>query len=1201
MSQHEKVEEVLDKARVLEEKYDWVKAKLHYEQALRVARKGDFWRKGEIQERIGYSLYRAAFQAKTRRGFERRMRLSSEAYEKAAKLFEGLEDSERCGKTDFCKARALYNGSWLVSGSKRKMLLNECWRLQKVALKASKETGDLSGSGRLCNELLYCLYDRSLIEWKRHQLNKIVAEAVGLGETAIDALSKVRDEKELARAYSLTSLHCFYAANVSELEEKKREFGQKCLSYAEKALELSKKVGDRYLISLSNWAAATAALYFSDNITSSLEHAEKMLQQGIAIKDNYVIGVAYYQLAFIIIWMMRVEEDPDNKREGYGKAIQYAEDAIRHLCIVNNNYFVAETPIAESYSARACEVETDREEKRPLLEKAVEAGRKNLRHAQLSASPDALGSSLHELSKALYFLSNMEMKTSEKKTLLEEASKHRQAFIGIVERMYPSNYWVRGYGQNYQALIKAELAEIEPDKGRKREFLEEAASNMHNCLKLIEKWAKLFPQTRIFAVLGKYYDRFGGIINQLYWLSEDEKVLEEAIEAYGRAANTYGRAELPSRMAEAYWNIAKLYDRLGEYLKASENFEAAADVYEAAAEKIHRLNDFYSDYATYMQAWSEIEKAKHKHARGQYDKSKDHYRKAANLHHSSKRWGYLAPNYSAWAQLEKAEELSRKERNKEAIHNFQQALGLFNKAKDSIQTETKKIETSDEKEMAATLIKASDIRRRYCQARIYLEEAKTLDRTGEHDLSSKRYGSAAETLRKIIEGMESEHTRKELRPIMYLCQAWQKMASAEEKTSPELYMMASQLFAQAKKHSLNRRTSLLALGNSSFCKALSAGTEFEITLDAATYSIAKRHIESAANCYLKAGFKSASEYTKATQRLFDAYMYMNNAERETDPEKRVRCYQMAEKVLQSSVDSYRKSKHPEKSHETHKILEKVRERKKFAASLKEVLQTPPIASTTASFTTPNPTHEKAVGLERFEHANIQAQLTIPEEVTLGEELEIKLDLVNVAKNFALLVRIDDLVPKGFVVTETPPHYTIENGSINMRGKRFEPLKAESIKISARTTDSGVFKLSPQVIYVNETGEMRTYRPESVRVRVQPLLAFRFRTKAAQKVFDYLIKAFVEDYMTRRLFLEKSGWRSLMQIVRKTKISRSSVYGAKGHRGPAISELERRGLVETRVFPGERGRGGRIIKTRIFYEKETIKRYVDKKVMKNTEK
>ena len=75
----------------------------------------------------------------------------------------------------------------------------------------------------------------------------------------------------------------------------------------------------------------------------------------------------------------------------------------------------------------------------------------------------------------------------------------------------------------------------------------------------------------------------------------------------------------------------------------------------------------------------------------------------------------------------------------------------------------------------------------------------------------------------------------------------------------------------------------------------------------------------------------------------------------------------------------------------------------------------------------------------------------------------------------------------------------------------------------------------------------------------------------------------------------------MEIVKHGKVSKSSVYGAGGHRGPAVSELERRGLVETRIFPGERGRGGRISKMRISYEKETIKRHIDQQVMKIKEK
>jgi hypothetical protein len=62
-----------------------------------------------------------------------------------------------------------------------------------------------------------------------------------------------------------------------------------------------------------------------------------------------------------------------------------------------------------------------------------------------------------------------------------------------------------------------------------------------------------------------------------------------------------------------------------------------------------------------------------------------------------------------------------------------------------------------------------------------------------------------------------------------------------------------------------------------------------------------------------------------------------------------------------------------------------------------------------------------------------------------------------------------------------------------------------------------------------------------------------------------------------------------------------VYGDAGHRGPARAELERRGLIETRVFPGERGRGGRILKMRVAYDRETLKRYIEERVTQPPEK
>ena len=1087
MPRREKVERFLSKALVLERRHDWGRAEDLYEQAFRLVGKDDFLERGEIQERIGYCFYRAAFQAKTQEEFKRRMELSTEAYEEATRILERLEDSQKQARVNCCKAMAIYNRSWLVEGpSERKALLDMCWKLEKESLKAFEGVGDRLGYGKLCNELLHCLYDRSRIEWDRQQLNRIVEEAVAHGETAIEALSKARNEQELARAYSMTSLHCYYGANTTELEEKKKEFSRKCLSYAEKALKLSEKVGDRLLISLSNWAA-TRAFHFSGDMAASLEHAEKMLQQGMAIQDNFVMGVACYRLAAIMNWMMAIEEDPDKKRQGYNKAIRHAEDAIRHLRIIANDYFVASTPLAVNYIDRSIEVETDREEKRVCLERAVETGRKSLEHAERSGSPDAIGANLHELSKALYFLSNMKTKIGEKKKLLQEALKHRQSFTHIVEKVYPSNYWVCGVGQNYQALIRAELAKIEPEKEEKSRLLEAAASNMDNCLRLIEKWAKLRPQTRIFAILGEYYDGFGDILNQLYQLTEDEKVLERTIEAYGKAADMYSKVELPSRLAEAHWNIAKLYDHASEYVKASENFKSAADAYKASAEKIQRLNDFYSDYATYLQAWIEIEKARYHHAKLEYGQANKNYKKAAKLHKSSKSWKYLASNYLAWAEIEHAEDLSRDEQSQRTVKAFQKASELFREAKRTLRRELDRIENADENDLAKRLIGASDMRREYCLGRIALEEAKILDRQGDHAASSRRYGSAAEKFQKIIAAMEHESDRKELKPIVCLCRAWQMMTRAEAESSPDLYLEASKLFDEAKGHSFSEKAKVLALGHSSFCMALEAGTRFEAIRDMTLYSAATRYLESSASYYVRAGFKIASEYVKATQRLFDAYVYIGNAKGETDPEKKARYYMMAEKVLQASTGSYMKAKHPEKSEQVQRLLEKVREERELAVSLSEILHAPTITSSTASFFTPTPSEESAVGLERFEHAHVQGNL-IPriKDIRVGEDLDLEIEMVNAGKAPASLIRVEEIIPEGFEIRKAPEVYRVEDSSLNMRGKRLNPLKTEEVKLAIRPRIKGTFLLKPRILFADETGKYESHEPEPVTITVKEL-------------------------------------------------------------------------------------------------------------------
>jgi len=48
------------------------------------------------------------------------------------------------------------------------------------------------------------------------------------------------------------------------------------------------------------------------------------------------------------------------------------------------------------------------------------------------------------------------------------------------------------------------------------------------------------------------------------------------------------------------------------------------------------------------------------------------------------------------------------------------------------------------------------------------------------------------------------------------------------------------------------------------------------------------------------------------QLLFDAYAYMDNAELESDPDKKAKLYTKVEKVLQTSAGSFTKAEHREK-------------------------------------------------------------------------------------------------------------------------------------------------------------------------------------------------------------------------------------------------------------------------------------------------
>jgi len=1080
------VEFFLGQAGEREKEYDWLGAAGSYKKAFDLMPETDFLKLGQVQERMGYAFYRAAMQADNVDEFMKRMRLSAESYEKAAEMLAQIAPARAL----YCRGMAKYSGFWYAEdASQKKRSLDDCGRLLKEALDGFTVAGDSLGYGEAFHRLALWLWDKGYFFESLRERKQVVDELVRYGQTAVTTLSKAGSVDELAWAYTMTSFYMIWYLDY--FEERKTEFLSLISEYLKKAGELRERIEDLYFQFWLDCALCVDGGFVKGNVQVALGWARNLLPCAEKAKDHYLLAIAYHVWDTVTATAATTEEDPDKKREQHNLAIKFAEEAIGQNLLIGryDRVFTRLSSLIDSYLSLA-ELETSLEGKRALLRRAVEVGRKGSEHPQLSSSPMEMRVVFHGLSKAMFFLSETETNVTEKKRLLEEALQLREKNIKIANQLSLPGGWDNGVDQNYLALIKADLAEMKESDEQKRHLLEDAVSCMEKCIAACTRYVQTVvvkPLQSDFASLGRFHDWFGEVLDRLYAVTKDEKVVTKAVEVHQGAAEVYQKAGMPSRVAEAYWRTARLYDRVGERMKAADNFQLAAENYQLVAEKIPQLKDFCQNHALYMLAWTEIEKARHHHGKQEYSSAEEHFKKAANMHKTLKRWSYLAPNYLAWAQIENAEELSRNDQSEEAIKAFEEASGLFNETKRSLQTQISKVEDPDEQQMATGMVKATDIRREYCSARIAVEQARILDKKGDHYSSSEKYISATQAFEKITRASESEQEQREFRLIINLSQAWQKMTLAEAEASPALYVEASRLFEGAREFSPNEKTKMLVTGHSRFCMALEAGTKFADTRNTDMYHEAIKCLESAANYYIKAGFPKASEYSTATKLLFDAYLHMDSAAKESDPEKKAKLYAMAEKVLQTSAGSFMRAEHPEKREQVLGLLEKTRKERELAMSLTEVLHAPSIVSTTNSFTMPTPTREQAVGSERFEHADIQANLIIRQkELKVGENLNVEIELVNAGKSPALLIKVTEVIPGSFEIAEEPEIYRVEDSYLNMKGKRLDPLKTEEVKLVLKPKAQGVFPLKPTILYLDENGKYKTHEPEPVTITVKEL-------------------------------------------------------------------------------------------------------------------
>jgi len=352
-----------------------------------------------------------------------------------------------------------------------------------------------------------------------------------------------------------------------------------------------------------------------------------------------------------------------------------------------------------------------------------------------------------------------------------------------------------------------------------------------------------------------------------------------------------------------------------------------------------------------------------------------------------------------------------------------------------------------------------------------------------------------------------------------------------------------------------------------------------------------KDLDTASRYYRNAGFQSESDYAEGTELLFEGYSHSDTARRESDQEKKAKLLSMTEKLLTLSADSYLRAGYKAKRDQVLGLIGKVRKERKLAISLQEILRASPKIPASPAFTASTASLEKPSGLENLESANVVGMVRAPEgPVLVGATLTLDIELVNVGKGTASLVKLDPTVSEGLEFQGPMAPLDNKIGGIDLRGKKLEHLNTFQVKLQLKPVRDGTFTISPTAWFTDDKGTYRSHKIEGVSLTVGTPIR-----EQTSPVMAFLGSAFVEDYMAKRLTVEHAGWRTLMDIVDMLQIPKAQIYGDAryGHTfGRSLEDLVKRGLVEYRIVPGVRGRGGNVMKVRVAYDKEPVKKMVN---------
>ena len=953
MQLEESEEVLLEKARAQEKAYDWIKAGESYKQAVNFCMdKKLVKRTAENYKSLGYAHSRAADTVDTVEEYISQIKCAVKAYKKAMNLFQQLGNISVALE---CEAEMFFKIGFLA-------------------------TSDAEGQ-------------------------KAYRQAIKLFNDASEIYSKMDDRESFARMMCriASSSHLLLSYNINQ--EEYTQIGLQGIESAEKAWEISRKIGNIKILSeslnmetLIGFNAGTADFKKNEDVKEDIKKQLGKCDKSIAIIDNlddpYALNLVYMVNGIqCCVFGYQFIEDEREQEEYLDNGIELLEKALSFarktkskcsilLCLFFIDYFAL-------FSGRM-----------NYLQKRILKDIKDcLELGKIYARSYIFYHSMANVLPALYYTNSSQRSfftTAQRKTYAEKGIHY------VKEAMSAPNFpsiiaWL------YQGLILAysQLTILAESTTKQGDYAQIMLQHAKQAEKFGLKYKGGFPQAGGYTSLYKAHKtladiakkkedriihlkkaieaqkisnqyailsrsgtiteqmRLGLLLEELAIVTGETTILNQAREVFLHTIKESVGRRYFSYEAASYQYIARIEDRLGNFMLSAENYKKAQGAYNKSLIMIKykllkkRINEKFN----YVKAWNFIEEAKSFHVRENHIQAKEFYKKAYDILIELRGYGYEASYYYGWISLEEAEQLSKQEKHEKAIESFKKTGKIFEKAIEALKKSYKRSKEKFEKERINKFEKIAQVRVNHCIARVNLEEARILGKQGDHIAAAEKFALASSQFRDICILFKIKREREELEAVYYLCRAWENMELAEKYEDPYRFSEASTLFAKASNLFTDTKLKLLASGNSTFCQALEYGCKFdesiEMNIKKDLYPKVKLTLSKAGTSYEKGGFESGADWAQATSIYFDAAWHLIKADEETDLQEKGKLLGIGARYLQSAVELYGKAGYKDKEKEVQDRLNRVEKEESILFSALSTIKEPSISRSTMGIVAPS--------------------------------------------------------------------------------------------------------------------------------------------------------------------------------------------------------------------------------------------------------